>query len=83
MEIKERVLNRTGAIFGYLDFLKAKYSMMCCCCCSWCRCYRQRMKVKAGQDEALGRLEQEVDILNFIEASRIVKLLTSVMLRSN
>jgi hypothetical protein len=39
--------------------------------------------VQAGQQEAFGRLEQEIDILNFIEASRLLRLLTSVLLRPN
>lgn len=31
-EIEARVLNRVSGFFGYMEFLKAKYTVMCCCC---------------------------------------------------
>ena len=47
------------------------------------KCYKERKKGEKKHKEAMDRLSKEIDIMNFIEASRVLRLITKVTLRKN
>jgi hypothetical protein len=65
-EIEARVLNRIPGTFNYLEFWTAKWTMLLCCCFKSAPCYQKRAKDRELHAAAFGRIEQEIDILNFI-----------------
>jgi hypothetical protein len=82
-EVEACILNREPNSFSYMDFLTNKFVATFCCCFSRTQWYKERLSKRKSQEEAFDRLSSEIDILNFIKASRTLKLLTSVMLRKN
>ena len=82
-EAEACILNREPNSFSYMDYLVNKFVTSCCCCLSRSQWFKERLSKRKAQTEAFDRLSSEIDILNFIKASRTLKLLTSVMLRKN
>lgn len=81
--MEARILNSEPNSFTYMNYLMNKFVSNCCCCFSRTQWYKERQSISKAQAEAFDRLSNEIDILNFIKASRTLKLLTSVMLRKN
>jgi hypothetical protein len=82
-EMEACILNKEPNSFSYMNYLMNKFVSTFCCCCSRTQWYKERLSKRKAQAEAFDRLSNEIDILNFIKASRTLKLLTSVMLRKN
>jgi hypothetical protein len=55
----------------------------CCCCFRRTAWYKFRKLRAEAHAEVFDRISNEIDILNFIQASRALKLLTSTLLRTN
>ena len=66
-----------------MEYVTNKWVANCCCCFSRTQWYQRRKTLKLCHDEVFERLSNEIDILNFIKASRTLKLFSSVMLRKN
>ena len=85
-ELGEEILNRQPLHFTYGEFITTQWLKALCCCCpclknqAWLK--RRNMRVKI-YEEASERLSGEIDILSFIQTSRILKFLASYSLRRN
>ncbi len=80
----QRVINRSKLQdFSFWQRLVTNIVLTFCCCCSDKDCYKRRKKRNEAHTQMLERLSSEVDILNFIQTSRTLRLMTSIMLRPN
>lgn len=63
-------------------FIKGWNESCFCCCCreSCCKRYHQTFRF---HNEALDRLSRELDLLDFIEASRVTNFMSSIYLHHN
>lgn len=82
-EIGSRIGIRKKDIFHYCEYLYTKLVASCCCCFRRTEWYKFRKLRADAHAEVFDRLSNEIDILNFIEASRALKLMTSTLLRTN
>ena len=55
----------------------------CCCCCKRTEWYKFRARRHEAHNEVFERLSNEIDIFNFVTASRNLRLLTHTVLRTN
>ena len=82
-EIGSRIGIRKKDVFHYCEYLYTKLVASCCCCFSRTEWYKFRKLRADAHAEVFDMLSNEIDILNFIEASRALKLMTSTLLRTN
>lgn len=82
-EIGSRIGIRKQDIFHYVEFIYTKLVSSCCCCLKRTEWYQYRKLRAEAHAEVFDRLSKEIDILNFIQASRSLRLMTSTLLRTN
>jgi len=82
-EIGSRINIRKQDIFHYFEYLYTKLVSSCCCCLKRTEWYKFRKLRAEAHAEVFERLSNEIDIFNFIQASRALKLMTSTLLRTN
>jgi len=77
-ELEKNILNRIPQTVSYCDWLIMK------CRCCFRRCIKpERMQAIIAHENAVGRLEVEMDILDLIKGIRIIKLLSKLSLKNN
>lgn len=82
-EIGSRISIRKPNIFHYFEHIYTSFVASWCCCFRRTEWYKFRKLRAEAHAEVFDRLSNEIDILNFIQASRALKLLTSTLLRTN
>lgn len=82
-EIGSRIKIRKQDIFTYGEYLYGWLITTCCCCFKERDWYKFRKLRAEAHDEVFERLSNEIDIFNFINTGRALKLMTSTLLRTN
>ena len=82
-EVESVIASTKPHDFSCWDRLVTKFLTGCCCCFRQTTWYAERKRRDTAHRVALDRISSEIDIFNFVHASRALKLLTSVILRKN
>lgn len=77
-----RILNRKPFTYSYSELLKTKLlRLFCCCgCCKRAFFYDRRLKRYESYLKVKETLTQELDMLQLVKESRMVKLLAEILL---
>ena len=76
LEVESVILNLMPHEYPLQEQITTDLLSVFCCCCTKLECLKERKKRHEAHEQAKERLKNEMDILNFVSASRTQKLIS-------